>query len=389
MPHPPSTPTPHRFVLKRDPQNPPKPPPGRRNPTVQPTSTPKPRPTPKTLPTPTTSSQQFAQTPRFSFAQARSHEAPSTPQSTVSPASRPQRGLRSLTRVESIEDASQETADEDHGGVNGDKEMLDASDASEVQQTVEIDEPAQPGADGKGNHDSDEGAEEMLFAFPEHPTKRRRLSSSLSPPPDLRLPVRSPSKPVAALSPAPHSSRFLLHPSQPALSQVTNQQQPTSRRPAFRLPQQHQLDSGSREPLPDIFSPHRRGQKFVPGGMADIVRGWVMDVGSGVTAQGRAGRTRSGSEPVLSLQAAEVTSTEALTLVRGLTVDGKGRNEVIREKRAVLAGKARGGDVERVRKGDMVGIRAPSWDIEVKGETWSVGVDWRAFDGGGGEVGRG
>ncbi|KAJ9643454.1 hypothetical protein H2199_004133 [Coniosporium tulheliwenetii] len=335
MPHPPSTPTPHRFVLKRDPQNPPKPPPGRRNPTVQPTSTPKPRPTPKTLPTPTTSSQQFAQTPRFSFAQARSHEAPSTPQSTVSPASRPQRGLRSLTRVESIEDASQETADEDHGGVNGDKEMLDASDASEVQQTVEIDEPAQPGRTEKATMIAMKGQK-----------RSRAITSHQS---------------AAANE---QTSRFSAAPAASA------------RQRKQRAPPRHIL-------------PHRRGQKFVPGGMADIVRGWVMDVGSGVTAQGRAGRTRSGSEPVLSLQAAEVTSTEALTLVRGLTVDGKGRNEVIREKRAVLAGKARGGDVERVRKGDMVGIRAPSWDIEVKGETWSVGVDWRAFDGGGGEVGRG
>lgn len=308
----------------------------------------------------------------------------------MSPAPRPQRGLRPLTRTESIEDASQETEDGDHGDGDGDREMLDALDASAIQQTVEIDEPAQPEEDGEGHHDRDEGAEEMLFASPEHRTKRRRLSSSLSPPPDLRLPVRSPAKPVSAPSsaPAPHSGRFLLHPSQPASSQITNEQQPTGRRPAFRMPQQHQLDSGSREPLPDTFSPHRRGQKFVPGGMAGVVRGWVMDVGSSA-GQGRTGkgpgRPRGDSEFVVHVRVGDVTVADGLTLLRGLSAD---RSDLLQEKRLVLAGKARGGNVERVRREDMVRVRAPSWDVEVKGRTWSIGVDWGTFDGGGGEAGR-
>lgn len=140
--------------------------------------------------------------------------------------------------------------------------------------------------------------------------------------------------------------------------------------------------------MPDTFSPHRRGQKFVPGGMADVVRGWVMDVGSSA-GQGRAGRVvgraRGDAEFVLNVQVGDVTLADGLTLLRGLSAN---RSDLLQEKRLVLAGKARGGNVERVRRGDMVGVRAPSWEIEVKGTTWSVGVDWGAFDGGGGEAGR-
>lgn len=32
-----------------------------------------------------------------------------------------------------------------------------------------------------------------------------------------------------------------------------------------------------------------------------------------------------------------------------------------------------GGDV---RKGDVVGVRRPVWEMEVAGEQWTVGIDW-------------
>lgn len=33
----------------------------------------------------------------------------------------------------------------------------------------------------------------------------------------------------------------------------------------------------------------------------------------------------------------------------------------------------------KVKAGDKVGIRLPTWDVEVSGEAWTVGVDWRTM----------
>lgn len=38
------------------------------------------------------------------------------------------------------------------------------------------------------------------------------------------------------------------------------------------------------------------------------------------------------------------------------------------------AGGVAGG--EDVRKGDVVGVKRPVWEMEVAGELWTVGVEW-------------
>lgn len=35
-----------------------------------------------------------------------------------------------------------------------------------------------------------------------------------------------------------------------------------------------------------------------------------------------------------------------------------------------------GSKKERVKQGDLIGIRAPTWSIDVMGKSWAVGVDW-------------
>ena len=46
--------------------------------------------------------------------------------------------------------------------------------------------------------------------------------------------------------------------------------------------------------------------------------------------------------------------------------------------RLLLAGQggARGAGGIKLRVGGLVGVRAPTWDVEVGGEKWTVGVDW-------------
>ncbi len=56
---------------------------------------------------------------------------------------------------------------------------------------------------------------------------------------------------------------------------------------------------------------------------------------------------------------------------------------LVRERREgkgwILIGKGRG-DGE-VRVGCLVGVREPSWEVEVQGEVWRIGVEWRVLDG--------
>lgn len=46
--------------------------------------------------------------------------------------------------------------------------------------------------------------------------------------------------------------------------------------------------------------------------------------------------------------------------------------------RVMLAGQggARGAGAVRVVVGSLLGVRAPTWDVDIGGEKWIVGVDW-------------
>ena len=48
-------------------------------------------------------------------------------------------------------------------------------------------------------------------------------------------------------------------------------------------------------------------------------------------------------------------------------------------KRWMLIGKGRGEG--EVGVGCVVGIREPTWEIEVEGENWRVGVEWKILNG--------
>lgn len=48
------------------------------------------------------------------------------------------------------------------------------------------------------------------------------------------------------------------------------------------------------------------------------------------------------------------------------------------EMKVLLAGQGgtKGVGSVRIRRGAVVGVRVPTWDVEVGGEKWLVGVDW-------------
>ena len=101
---------------------------------------------------------------------------------------------------------------------------------------------------------------------------------------------------------------------------MSDTQLPSHHRPAF-LPTAI-APTQQAEPLPEVFSPHRRGQKFVPGGMAEMVRGWVLDAGASTSNGSVRGRGDEGWR-VRVYEVSEVGSG-GMTLMRGLFEDGSG-----------------------------------------------------------------
>jgi len=141
-------------------------------------------------------------------------------------------------------------------------------------------------------------------------------------------------------------------------------------RPAFvRPPAVPQIPS---EPLPEIFSPHRRGQKFLPGGMAATVQQWVIDTGQ-AAAQSRRGQAYlRGEDYVLSVKIDEMVG-DGPYVAKARSPTGDSCN-VLLTQQSSGAGAQRAQDVQ---VGSAVGVRAPTWEIEVCGLLWTVAVDWK------------
>jgi hypothetical protein len=123
------------------------------------------------------------------------------------------------------------------------------------------------------------------------------------------------------------------------------------------------------EPLPEAFSPHRRGQKFVAGGMAAEVRQWVLDA-----AQVSAHQKRSAyGDDMWRVRVMESigAANEGVVLVKG-TVEG-------REVRMMLPGAGKSKHVGTITVGMSVGIKPPTWEVPLDGEMWVVAADWQVL----------
>ncbi|KAI0551960.1 hypothetical protein F4679DRAFT_114841 [Xylaria curta] len=154
------------------------------------------------------------------------------------------------------------------------------------------------------------------------------------------------------------------------------------------------------EPLPDVFSPRRKGAKYVQGGLAAELRDWLVDVeagtGSGLTTNINAKRNE---EWVMKIRVNGLhsmhKSTRGITVVIGRQVldrkgdggdDDRGQSENAVEVlgsnsvRLILAGPGRltglgiGNDV---RSGVLLGIARPTWEVVLDGlGRFGVACDW-------------
>lgn len=141
-------------------------------------------------------------------------------------------------------------------------------------------------------------------------------------------------------------------------------------RPAFlRPPQQpHPIT----EPLPEAFSPHRRGQKFVPGGMAATVQQWVLETGQAAAQSRRGQGHQHGEDYIMRAKVESAVESSGSFSVRARLPDGRSLD-------FLLAG-GRGSNSlpsSQIVPGAVIGIRAPTWEVELDGKMWTVAVDWR------------
>lgn len=160
------------------------------------------------------------------------------------------------------------------------------------------------------------------------------------------------------------------------------------------------------DPLPDQFSPHRRGQKYLAGGLAAEVQGWLVEIenrgyeyasNSESDQRGRGMRERKGEYDVRLVIDEHVGGPRAgMVIVRGRQVLAVGIvDEDASEKQSrnmvdhlgvvecVLAGEgigeglAKGGEA---RPGKIVGIKPPTWEIELEGRKLGIAVNWRVLN---------
>ncbi|OTA87400.1 hypothetical protein M434DRAFT_35356 [Hypoxylon sp. CO27-5] len=198
-----------------------------------------------------------------------------------------------------------------------------------------------------------------------------------SSPPDLYEPPDSEIK---------EESDIALSPLQPRPS-ISAQQPTFQKAPRFK-PVEIPEGSHRGDPLPDAFSPHRKGAKYVPGGLAAEVRDWFVDVWAGANAAG-AGTARRDGEWIARILIEEVRSAPGMALVTGRHVKHEdedndlppgGEGAQTRSTRIVLAGSPRITGLERrqeVRPGVVVGVGRPTWEISLPGQgRWNVVCEW-------------
>lgn len=297
--------------------------------------------------------------------------------------------------------------------------------------------------------DIDAVVEEDLDEFDVLSSSLTEISSPTAPLPPPQLRYHAQSKPVPRFLPpstpqtrfqstsgvpsTPRSSSSYLYPPSTTIK-PGNAQANFSKPPRFRPPsptsQSH--PGGYEDPLPDTFSPRRRGgEKYLIGGLANELRSWIFNIGneprsgsgmhgfgSGTSSSSNTTTTTTGRPSVSDQWKIRILIDEmsggygasgaGMTLIRGRQVQfhsqppstnddlpaHTGRpheNEEIdpannsnnhREVKIMLAGTGIIDGLNRAKKldtGMQIGVRGPTWEVLVGEETWGVAVNWRVL----------
>jgi hypothetical protein len=122
-----------------------------------------------------------------------------------------------------------------------------------------------------------------------------------------------------------------------------------------------------------LFSPQKKGQKFIPGGLAATVREWVVEASQPLYRN----RHRRQEEWDFRFRVEDARKLEDLGNGVQLVRTNGGGVSGGREKSWVLMGQGKRCENDEVlARGIAVGVRRPIWDVRFGEEDWSVAVEW-------------
>ena len=202
-------------------------------------------------------------------------------------------------------------------------------------------------------HGRSDGPDEILQNYAQASNKRRRIDD-----------ITGSIEPARATHATP--ARFILpQPAQNALQEAPS----ISSRPSFLRPSTQAQEPT--EPLPDAFSPHKRGRQFIPGAMAAELQSWILEAGNAAVQSRRGKAYLKGEDYSVTISADEVAG-EGPIFVKGQTSDG------VAEQAMLIVERDRAGSKKvSVEVGDVVGIHDPTWRVNIMKVQWVVGVDWK------------
>ena len=217
-----------------------------------------------------------------------------------------------------------------------------------------------------------------ILALPTQPNSKRRRPN---PPEAVIISSDSPSPsppPTTPLYPSvekdnsgPVSCKDFDHPARPRFLLPTPQPFATP-----SIPSKPPLIIPPRSPTPPpatpaFFSPHRRGQKYVPGGLASTVRDWIVETSQ--QAHNRAHARRDEEE-----------SWDTMFRVGDYRIEDTNGNIILVQARSyakkwMLLGPGRGD--KQVGLDCIVGIREPTWEVPIGTVSYTVSIEWKVLNG--------
>jgi hypothetical protein len=187
------------------------------------------------------------------------------------------------------------------------------------------------------------------------------------------------------------ASRFVT-PAPAASQQVINPipGQHTFRKPPNFRPPSPSAINNQVDPLPEQFSPHGKGRKYIPGGLAAELQGWLFNIESTSHATPK----YKNEEWPIRVIIEEISGDQrsGITMISGRQMHSlqsdnngsRGKVNTLEEVRVILAGEGQSVGLRKSSKieiGSVVGIRGPVWEVIVREGEWGVGCDWKVLDG--------
>lgn len=109
----------------------------------------------------------------------------------------------------------------------------------------------------------------------------------------------------------------------------------------------------------------------MPGGMAATMQHWVLETGQ-AAVQSRKGHGYLRGEDYVIRVKVESVRGDGPYVVTARTATGEFVSMILARSAQVGAIQS-----QEVMSGSVVGIRAPSWDVEVEAAQYGVAVDWK------------